>query len=1252
MLLVAAGEKTVPAQDGQQGPGQHLRRGDRQDRLRVPDRPRRPAPARPGQPGRLRSSSTPEGNRLIAHQQRRPDRRRRAARRGPPAQAHGRRQQVRGRRHLARRQGRPDHHPRDLPGPAQLRQGQLPDRRQVDRPAARTRRARSSARRWISRRTSRTTRRTRRSRTSIASCRPSRPRTRRSRRSPTSSTSRSRRPAGLGRSARPRTLPGSPCGGWDATLTGRARAGQPTTAASESSRDWGTRIKVERSGARGFGSSGLTGTHIRAAGRPPARATRRGPGARATRPAGRAPAERIARRLASAAMTGRGPLSAQPGYSLPVFDRLAPAPPPAVVAARIDLHTGARRRRGRPLRPRRLGRPRRGRPPAPGGLARVEPAHPDARRGRPAAARRPPPRRRVPGDGRLAAPRVEPEGVDRRPVRDALRDLRPDARRRRVHLVGRRRGRRRRTGTARSPGTTAARSVATSAAARSSARRRSTPTTCAGPRRTSAPTRCARSLRARFPDRRRRRHRFPTSCSTSTRRASSSASAPSSSGSRATCAPPRSWPRCAWPCSTRSCRRAGSRPARAAPRPCAIVGGHVRPPTGDAVARAQPVARVRGRLPPRPRVRPAPRGRRRSARSRPASARTCAASARGPRRRSSALVRPAGLLALRDDPSAYGRTAPAPRIRLVLGQPPIRPSLERLAAAYHATAWVLGREAAALLPLDALAGAVAPAAVELAGRRDRARARGRRARRWPATAASSCSSTAGPRRSSPRCWAARRPATGCSSARLADPRRGRRGIVELLPPGRARCHPARGRARTSASRRSPGGAGDPDVVPGRGLFAPPERFDQRPFSAAEAARTVTETAVETLRARGEPARYERLLGEILVGLDRAGQLRRLAAADDRRRAARRRRRGGPASRRRSGTRTTTAPDRRPPDPTTGAARRPRRHAGRRRRPTAVGAPPGDRGPAPPRGAGPRREPRSGRAPARPRSATSWPGRRSAASRRSSPGRWWLADPEDLEAAAVPLADRVEWAVFSLLSTAGPISEAAFFERIATLFTGHDLPDEGLVRACLDSYRSLASTPDRLVTGDDLLRRSQEHTELLAHARRRRPPPRACGSGSAAASRPGGSAAGLLGDRLDPREQRAYLGGDQPRRPRSSPRSTASGTSAARSPSCSRSSGRRCSASRSCAATPASRPTTRSSGSSSSPPSGPSSSATSSTARRSCATRSRRATGTSSSRTTCGRSWPATRSTSADLEPYLGLDPLIERSGEQMPLFGG
>ena len=53
----------------------------------------------------------------------------------------------------------------------------------------------------------------------------------------------------------------------------------------------------------------------------------------------------------------------------------------------------------------------------------------------------------------------------------------------------------------------------------------------------------------------------------------------------------------------------------------------------------------------------------------------------------------------------HGPPGPTPRVRLVLGQPPMRPSLDRLAVAYHGTAWTLGREAAALLPIDALADA-------------------------------------------------------------------------------------------------------------------------------------------------------------------------------------------------------------------------------------------------------------------------------------------------------------------------------------------------------------------------------------------------------------------------------------------------------------------------------------------------------------------------------------------------------------------
>jgi len=139
----------------------------------------------------------------------------------------------------------------------------------------------------------------------------------------------------------------------------------------------------------------------------------------------------------------------------------------------------------------------------------------------------------------------------------------------------------------------------------------------------------------------------------------------------------------------------------------------------------------------------------------------------------------------------------------------------------------------------------------------------------------------------------------------------------------------------------------------------------------------------------------------------------------------------------------------------------------------------------------------------------------------APGRWWLADSRDRETAAAPLADRVEWAVFSLLSTAGPMSEASFLQRIASLFTGHDLPDEVLVRACLQSYRSRASTADRIVTGDDLLRRAQEHAELIGMLADgghrlglsvwigRREQARRLGTGR-------------LGDLLDEHEKRAYL----------------------------------------------------------------------------------------------------------------------------------
>ncbi|MBI2780489.1 MAG: hypothetical protein HYX55_01675 [Chloroflexi bacterium] len=408
-----------------------------------------------------------------------------------------------------------------------------------------------------------------------------------------------------------------------------------------------------------------------------------------------------------------------------------------------------------------------------------------------------------------------------------------------------------------------------------------------------------------------------------------------------------------------------------------------------------------------------------------------------------------------------------PRIALVLGQPPARFSQERLGAAYHGTSWVLGREAAALLPLEPLLGNAvrAPWSWQAAALRRSLEAivphLAREARvilllehggPEALAAAVGGGGGAGDRR---------------AEARLTDPDDEIGGVVELIPP--TGVLPPGPRTRSNVRLEgSPGSRGDPELVPGPGMFAPPERIEARPFSAREAAATVLETAIDVLKARGEPARYERLLGEILVGLDRSGQLRRLIAADP-------------------------PPTVAGPEPGAGDT------AGEDHGPSFDQGP-GMLGSALPAARGASGQDATGHAaqpgirtrifarPAEPRDPVervlglvqgefTRPNQNRLAE--IEPGRWWLADRRDRDAASIPLADRVEWAVYSLLSTAGPIAEGAFFERVAALFTGHDLPDETLVRACLTSYRSPASTSSRLVTGEDLRRRTEEHTELLA-----------------------------------------------------------------------------------------------------------------------------------------------------------------------------
>jgi hypothetical protein len=412
-----------------------------------------------------------------------------------------------------------------------------------------------------------------------------------------------------------------------------------------------------------------------------------------------------------------------------------------------------------------------------------------------------------------------------------------------------------------------------------------------------------------------------------------------------------------------------------------------------------------------------------------------------------------GIRALGLDGRDPGRSG-SPRVRLVLAQSPPRPALDRLAAAYHAAAWVLGREAATLVPAGALAGASLRAPWS-----------------WQAAAIGRTLESIAPAMARDGrivllvdggSEALVSAVLGGSSAgfrlvtaQLADTDDDT-GLAELLPPNAALPPGPRTRANV-ALPPVPGGAGDPDLVPGPGLFAAPERFDQRPFSALEASRKVSETAVEMLKARGEPARYERLLPEILVGLDRGGMLRRYTttASSDAAEA---------ADTAEAAVDTTLGEPSEPEVATTGGITEP----GPRTAPVTHGVAraAGDEAPDPVE-----------------RLIALIDGELTRPTQHRlveiEPGRWWLGDRADRDAAAAPLADRVEWSVFSLLSTAGPLPESAFFERIAAMFTGHDLADEALVRACLDSYRSPTSTPERIVTTDDLLGRSQEHTELLA-----------------------------------------------------------------------------------------------------------------------------------------------------------------------------
>ena len=464
------------------------------------------------------------------------------------------------------------------------------------------------------------------------------------------------------------------------------------------------------------------------------------------------------------------------------------------------------------------------------------------------------------------APRVQPQGVARRPVRDPLRDVRPDAGRRRGRL-GSARAMKPDAGRAPSPAsTTAARSAATSAAA---AEQRTAALDADDLARATADVGAAavapRACTDRFPPSRARRDLVDELLDLHTPR--------QLVGLAAIIDADRGRP----PRRTRRCRAPAGVPPRAPAGQPADDGYPGRDRHAPVAGGPRPAARRRHRGASATRGSPSRTASAssavsssdsraaRSGRSRRGSARISGASGRAPRPRSSgsarrglrvrhsagrprAVVTPAARASVSCSLSRHsGRTGPARR-----GVPRRRVG-----------ARARGRT---LAPAGALAGASLRAPWSW-----QAAAIGRSLESVAPVVArdgrACSSSTAARRRSSPA--VARRRRRGLPPRDRPAGRRRRRapGWSSWCRPGRAAARP-RTRANV-ALPRSPAARATRTSSPA-GPVRAPERFDQRPFSAPEARASVTETAVEMLKARGEPARYERLLGEILVGLDRAG----------------------------------------------------------------------------------------------------------------------------------------------------------------------------------------------------------------------------------------------------------------------------------------------------------------------------------------------------------------------------------------------
>src|SRR5438874_12557162 len=379
----------------------------------------------------------------------------------------------------------------------------------------------------------------------------------------------------------------------------------------------------------------------------------------------------------------------------------------------------------------------------------------------------------------------------------------------------------------------------------------------------------------------------------------------------------------------------------------------------------------------------------------------------------------ANVLWIRSRPAVAGQYLPPEGIDLVLGTPPPPASLDELSFEYLATAWLIGREAAETLRLEPLFGSapVASDGTEAAALRH---------------AMASAAGTLRP--------------GGWFSVLLDgdDPDR----LLAVASAGAAA-----GLDLESVVQRESRRSGDGLAI----HFRKPSGEDRlrsavgsRPLQLGaeaghltypELAAAVDRAAVALLRDRGEPAGLMRVACAVVMELASSGLLRRLGHV-----------RGGESPR---GSRAEQADD--------DAA--------------AVGDDRADR-----EDRGDRGERRAGGHAAGGMMLAAllreelWRDDHPSLVRLGEVDRplWWLREPDLAEQ---PLADRVEWATFSILSTAGRLDEASFLDRIYRHFPGLQAPDEELVRACLAAY-ARSSESGQLRTEDQLAARFDDHSRML------------------------------------------------------------------------------------------------------------------------------------------------------------------------------